>query len=66
MNTKIWYKSKTIQIAILQAVIGVVAVFGTHYPELGYIALVKSVLDVFLRVTTQLPVALPPSSEDEG
>jgi hypothetical protein len=47
------YKSKTFQLAVLQALMGVVIVFQTSYPEIGGLVLLKSVLDVFLRVVTE-------------
>jgi uncharacterized membrane protein len=49
---KDWYKSKTIWIAIIQAIIGVLVVIETQYPGVGFIVLFKSVLDTFLRVAT--------------
>lgn len=53
---KIWYKSKVVWLAIIQAIIGVVVVLGTQYPEIGYVAIGKSVLDILLRLITELPV----------
>lgn len=53
---KPWYKSRTIQIAIIQAVIGIVVIFATQYPAIGWISILKSVLDVALRFYTVLPV----------
>ena len=48
--------SRTFWIAIIQGVIGVVVVFQTGLPELGWIAIVKSFLDVGLRYVTTTPV----------
>lgn len=53
---KSWYKSKTVWLAILQAVAGIVVVFSTQHPEIGALVLMKSLLDVTLRFVTQLPV----------
>lgn len=53
---KIWYKSKVVWLAIIQAIIGVVVVLGAQYPEIGYVAIGKSVLDILLRLITELPV----------
>jgi len=52
-ETKKWYKSRTVQLAILQAAIGIVTALITNNPTLqdvGYIAIVKSILDFLLRV----------------
>jgi len=54
MKTKKWYKSRTILLALLQSVAGLVAVFATEYPEFGLLLQVKSVLDVALRLSTEL------------
>lgn len=50
--------SKTFWVAALQAVAGVLLVFQGAYPEVGYIALGKSVVDVFLRAITDTKVTL--------
>lgn len=49
---KNWYKSKTIVIAILTGVLGIVVAFETQYPEVGIFAIVKSVVDIALRFIT--------------
>lgn len=59
LKTKSLLQSKVFWLAVIQAVIGVIAVFTTSYPELqvvGSIAVVKSILDVLLRTVTQLPI----------
>jgi hypothetical protein len=59
VKTKTLLQSKVFWLAIIQAVIGVIAVFTTTYPELqviGGVAVVKSILDVLLRTVTQLPI----------
>jgi hypothetical protein len=58
-NMKPWYTSKTIWIAILQAAAGVVAAFFTYDPALqtvGAVAIVKSVIDIVLRLVTSQPI----------
>lgn len=46
-------KSKVFWLAIIQAVVGGLVIFFTQIPELvGYIAIVKSVGDIVLRVLT--------------
>lgn len=49
---KKWYQSKTIQLAALQALTGLLVAFGTEYPEVGLIAVAKSLLDVLIRLNT--------------
>ncbi len=59
VKTKTLLSSKVFWVAVIQAVIGVIAVFTTTYPELqviGGVAVVKSILDVLLRLATQLPI----------
>lgn len=53
---KSWYKSKIIWIAIIQAIIGVVVIFMTQFPEVGAIAIAKSVLDIVVRLITDIPI----------
>jgi hypothetical protein len=58
-KTKKLLQSKTFWVAVIQAVIGIVVVFTSTYPELqavGSIAVAKSILDVILRVLTQYPI----------
>lgn len=58
-KTKKLLQSKTFWLAIIQAVIGIVVVFTTAYPELqavGSIAIAKSLLDILLRTVTQMPI----------
>lgn len=55
-NLKDWYKSKTIWVAILQGVAGLVVAFSTEYPEAGGLLLVKSLVDFGLRMFTNKAV----------
>jgi len=59
MPRKPWYLSKTIWIAVIQGVIGVLASLSTS-PDIhivGYIAIAKSGLDILLRALTSEPVS---------
>ena len=56
MEAKSIFHSKTVWIAVLQGVIGVVVVLSTQLPELGWIAIFKSVLDFALRYVTTTAV----------
>jgi hypothetical protein len=52
---KKWYFSKTVLVALVQFITGVVEAFFTEYPpEVGYALMAKSVIDFVLRkVTTE-------------
>ena len=50
--------SKTFWLAVIQAAAGVVMIFSGAYPEVGWIAVAKSVVDVLLRLITHTPVHL--------
>lgn len=50
-------KSKTIQIALLQAIIGIVVIFQTEFNTIGGFAIAKSVLDMVLRSVTTKPLS---------
>lgn len=59
IQTKKWYQSNTVQIAIIQAILGLLAVATTANPTLesvGYIALIKSILDFLLRTKTDTKI----------
>lgn len=56
---KKWYHSRTIKIALLQGLMGVLLAVFSEYPELqnvGYIAVVKSIIDFLLRINTEQKV----------
>ena len=55
-SIKDWYRSRTVLLAILQAVVGIVAIFASEYPELGGIVIGKSILDFVLRYATTKPI----------
>lgn len=56
MKSKPWYFSKTIIVALLQGVLGVVVALSTQHPEIGIIAMIKSCLDMVLRFVTTTPI----------
>jgi hypothetical protein len=46
-------ESKTFWIAVIQAVVGGLVIFFTEVPDLvGYVAIVKSIGDILLRMVT--------------
>lgn len=56
-DSKKWYESKTLWLAIAQGVAGVFVVLATQYPAVGWIAIGKSVVDFFIRYNTSSPIA---------
>jgi hypothetical protein len=50
------FKSKTFWLAIIQAIGGVVVVFETQYPAIGALIVIKSIIDISLRLITDLPI----------
>lgn len=50
-------KSRTVLVAIAQAVVGVLVIFLTEADLLGYAAMVKSLGDVILRFDTTKPIS---------
>jgi hypothetical protein len=58
-KTKKLLQSKTFYVAVIQAIIGIVVVFTSTYPELqavGGVAVAKSILDILLRTLTSMPI----------
>lgn len=56
---KPFYKSKTIQLAILMGISGVLTAFLSEYPELkafGFIFAFKAIIDIYLRFITKYEV----------
>ena len=53
---KNWFNSRTVWLAVIQFVIGGLVVIQAQYPELGFIVMVKSVLDMLLRILTDKPL----------
>lgn len=52
------FQSRTFWLAVVQAAIGAVVVFGTQYPGIGELAIAKSALDILLRYLTTEPVSV--------
>ena len=55
-NTKSWFKSKAVWLGIITISVGVLAVFETNFPTIGWVAIAKGVLDVLLRFATTTPI----------
>jgi hypothetical protein len=52
--TKHWYESRTLQLAVVQGLIGIIAAVFASNPELqsiGWIAVLKSMMDMYIRLT---------------
>ena len=58
MFPKSIFTSRTFLLALAQSIAGVVVIFATAYPELGWLMQVKSIADVLLRLVTTQPVTL--------
>lgn len=56
LQAKALVHSKVFWLAVLQALIGVVVVFSTAYPDVGFLVVAKSALDIILRLYTVAPV----------
>jgi hypothetical protein len=52
------YKSKTVLLAILQAVVMVLVAVQTEMPELAGVGFAKSVIDVVVRLITTEPIKI--------
>jgi hypothetical protein len=50
--------SRTFWLAVLQGLAGVLTVVATQHPELGFVLMLKSLVDVYLRSTTTTPVQM--------
>lgn len=50
-------KSRTIQLALIQAFAGVLVAIFTEFDMIAYIAIVKSVADVYMRSITRMPLS---------
>lgn len=49
-------QSKTFWLAVIQAVVGGLVIFFTQIDMVGYVAIVKSVGDIVLRLATNEPI----------
>lgn len=52
------FESKNFWVAVIQGLAGVLLVILEHYPNIGYLMIAKSVIDVILRFLTNRPVTL--------
>lgn len=54
MNTpyKKWYLSRTVWLAVIQGIAGVISVIAVENPTIGGILITKSVIDILLRFVT--------------
>ena len=57
-TAKIIFTSKTFWLAVLQGILGVLVVIGTQVPELGWVTILKSIIDIGLRMMTTEPVRI--------
>lgn len=55
---KKWYQSKTIWIAILQAIAGIFVAFSLEYPTAGWLLTAKSIVDILIRISTDKEIGL--------
>jgi hypothetical protein len=59
MDYKHWYQSRTIRIAIIQAIAGILTAILADYPHLqavGVVAIIKSLVDTALRYVSNKPI----------
>ena len=57
MSKNIIY-SKTFILAVVQGIAGIVAVVYTAHPDLGYVVIAKSIIDIALRAITNKGVTV--------
>lgn len=52
-------KSKTVRVAIVQAIVGIIVVLqanSAEFKSLGFVTVAKTALDIYLRMNTTIPV----------
>jgi len=52
-NLKRLWSSRTIRLALLQAIVGIAIAFATEYEAVGIVAIIKSVADILIRIDTK-------------
>ena len=52
------FSSKTFWLAVATAVVGAVSVFSNTYPEVGWLIILKSILDIVIRTQTTQAVSI--------
>lgn len=61
VQPKKWYESRTLWIAVAQAVVGIIVVITNEFPDaeiVGSLVALKSVFDIGLRFMTDVPIDL--------
>jgi len=58
MTAKNILLSKTVLVAILQGILGVIIALGSQIETVGWLMVLKSVIDILLRAITTQPVKL--------
>ena len=53
METKKWFESKTFWLAVIQGIVAVATIFYTNFPSMGWLLIVKSIADIYLRATVE-------------
>ncbi len=59
MDTKPWWKSRTLLLAVAQGIVGILIALKTANPILadaGWVAFAKAALDFYLRMNTTKPI----------
>lgn len=56
--SKSLFSSKTFWVAFIQAAIAVIVIFQGAYPQVGALLILKSALDVGLRIYTSKPITV--------
>ena len=58
MNTsyKKWYLSRTVWLAVLQGIAGILSIVAFENPEIGEVLMAKSVIDILLRFATSYSI----------
>lgn len=55
-KSKKWFKSRTFWLAVLTISAGIVTVLETNLPLVGWLAIAKGIIDVFMRYATTTPL----------
>lgn len=58
VSPKSIFESKTFWVACIQGLAGIMVVLLEHYPNLGYLMIAKSFIDVIVRFLSSRPVSL--------
>ncbi len=53
---KTWYESKTIWLALLQGIGGLLFAFAGQYPTIAILMIGKSIIDIVIRLLTVAPI----------